>query len=324
MNKRALLTIVTCILFSLASRSQNVTYILTDGISEGNLKTKIERNISMLLTAINTAYNQESSEINYSSVDITYNATNAIGTLWQQFHFKTEKSKYVSFCVKLSGTTTIYHQSNIGVYVDPVDGTNYTGEPRREISIYLDKNGTIVDFSFTKGKFEYENVLKKGEELKDIDKRLQIIKWCEYLQNAYCNKDIHFIDDVFSDDALILVGKVITRRVSENDRIAIKKESMYKEYSKKEYLGNLKKAFGRNGYVNVSFEDFEVVRHWSNPNFYGVTLKQVWRSSTYSDTGILFLIWDFTNEDKPKIHVRVWQHMEQKRFEMGDFDIPDK
>lgn len=99
---------------------------------------------------------------------------------------------------------------------------------------------------------------------------------------------------------------------------------MYKEYSKKEYLGNLKKAFDRNGYVNVSFDDFEVVRHWSNPNFYGVTLKQVWRSSTYSDTGILFLIWDFTNEDKPKIHVRVWQHMEQKRFEMGDFDIPDK
>lgn len=324
MTRKIFLTIATCLFLSAAGLSQNVTYVLTDGISESRLKTQMEYNISRLLTAINNACDQESREINYSGISITDDVTNAIGTYWKQFRFKTEKSRYASFCVRLSGTEVIYHQGNIGVNVIPVAGNNYSGSLRREISIYLDNNGKIVDFAFSDEKFEYEQVRKKGEELKDLDKRMQIIEWCQYLQQAYCDKDTNFISDVFSDDALILVGKVTTKRVRENDHIVIRKESSYKQYSKNEYINHLKGTFKKNGYVNVKFDDFEVKRHFKNPNFYAVTLKQVWRSSTYSDTGILFLIWDFTNEDKPKIHVRVWQHLEQERFKVGDFDIPDK
>lgn len=324
MTKKIFFSIATCLLLSAAGYSQNVTYVLTDGISDGHLKTQMESNISRLLTAINNACDQGSRKINYSGINIIDSASHAIGTYWDQFHFKTENKRYASFCVKLSGNEVVYHQGNIGVNVIPVAGNNYSGPPRREISIYLDKNGTIVDFAFSKEKFEYEKVMKEGDTLGDLDKRMQIIKWCQYLQQAYCDKDTNFISDVFSDDALILVGKVTTKSVRKNDHIVIKKESSYKQYSKKEYINNLKSAFRKNGYVNVKFDDFEVKRHFKNPNFYAVTLKQVWRSSTYSDTGILFLIWDFTNEDKPKIHVRVWQHLEQKRFKVGDFDIPDK
>lgn len=151
---------------------------------------------------------------------------------------------------------------------------------------------------------------------------MQIIECCEYLQQAYCDKDIKFIDDVFSEDALILVGKLITVRKRINDRVVLKKESTYKQLSKKEYISNLQSTFNRNGYVIVKFDDFQVVRHGTNPNFYGVTLKQTWRSTTYKDEGILFLIWDFTDENNPKINVRVWQHPEQDRFELGDFEIP--
>lgn len=324
MTKKIFFSIATCLLMSAAGYSQNVTYVLTDGISDGHLKTQMESNISRLLTAINNACDQGSRKINYSGINIIDSASHAIGTYWDQFHFKTENKRYASFCVKLSGNEVIYHQGNIGVNVIPVAGNNYSGPPRREISIYLDKNGKIVDFAFSKEIFEYEQVMKKGDTLGDLDKRMQIIEWCQYLQQAYCDKDTNFISDVFSDDALILVGKVTTKSVRENDHIVIKKESSYKQYSKKEYINNLKSVFRKNGYVNVKFDDFEVKRHFKNPNFYAVTLKQVWRSSTYSDTGILFLIWDFTNEDKPKIHVRVWQHLEQKRFKLGDFDIPDK
>ena len=158
--------------------------------------------------------------------------------------------------------------------------------------------------------------------MKDLDKRMQIVEWCQYLQQAYCDKDIKFIDDVFSEDALILVGKLTTTRKRINDRVVLKTESTYKQLSKKEYIDGLRTAFNENSYVNVKFDDFQVVRHGTNPNFYGVTLKQTWRSTRYGDTGILFLIWDFTDEDNPKIHVRVWQHQEQDRFELGDFEIP--
>lgn len=322
MNKKILFTIVTCLLLSATGYSQNVTYVLTDGISDGRLKTEMESNISRLLTAINNACNQGSRKINYSDISITDRASHAIGTYWDQFHFKTEKNKYAAFCVKLSGAETIYHQGNIGVNVIPVAGNKYSGSLRREVSIYINKNGVIVDFAFTKEKFEYEQVRKEGEELDDLDKRMQIIEWCQYLQQAYCDKDIKFIDDVFSEDALILVGKLTTTRKRINEHVVIKKESTYKQLSKKEYIDNLRSTFNKNGYVIVKFDDFQVKRHGTNPNFYGVTLKQTWRSTTYHDEGILFLIWDFTDEDKPKIHVRVWQHPEQDRFKLGDFEIP--
>ena len=63
--------------------------------------------------------------------------------------------------------------------------------------------------------------------------------------------------------------------------------------------------------IRVDFDDIKVVRH-VNPapeykRCYGVTLHQSYKSGTYSDEGYLFLLWDFTDENKPKIHVRTWQ-----------------
>ncbi|MCI6830321.1 MAG: hypothetical protein MR924_13905, partial [Prevotella sp.] len=41
---------------------------------------------------------------------------------------------------------------------------------------------------------------------------------------------------------------------------------------------------------------------------YGVRLHQSWKSSTYSDEGYLFLLWEFPEDGSdPIIHVRTWQ-----------------
>ena len=71
------------------------------------------------------------------------------------------------------------------------------------------------------------------------------------------------------------------------------------------------------------------MRHPVNPNFYGVTLLQGWTSGKYHDDGYLFLLWDFTNEDAPQIHVRTWQPdkiggkplPKDEVFSLSDFDI---
>ena len=39
-------------------------------------------------------------------------------------------------------------------------------------------------------------------------------------------------------------------------------------------------------------------------------LKQGWFTKNYSDEGIVFIVWDFTDEFNPKIMVRTWQPME--------------
>ena len=67
-----------------------------------------------------------------------------------------------------------------------------------------------------------------------------------------------------------------------------------------------------------------MVRDLQDPRLYGVTLKQRWTSSTYSDTGYVFLLLDFADPDYPLIHVRSWQ---PERFDDGsiislqDFEI---
>jgi len=140
----------------------------------------------------------------------------------------------------------------------------------------------------------------------------------EQFRNAYCQKDINFMDQVFSEDALIITGKVMK---------SVKYEGPKVEYSvknKQQYLNNLRGVFAKNKYINVHFDDISVVRHGSKPNFYGVTLRQGWRSSTYSDDGVVFIVWDFTDEFAPKILVRTWQSLEEVD-ELGNkvFDIQD-
>ena len=72
--------------------------------------------------------------------------------------------------------------------------------------------------------------------------------------------------------------------------------------------------FTYNAFVKVVFDSVEIMRHEKDQDLYGVTLKQNWYSSTYSDTGWVFLLWDFKDEKNPMIYVRSWQ---PERFKDG-------
>ena len=70
------------------------------------------------------------------------------------------------------------------------------------------------------------------------------------------------------------------------------------------------------------FDIIDVERNPLHPSIYGVTLRQEWYASAYSDVGTVFLLWDFTNEDRPKIYVRTWQPNEDThRFRTTDFAL---
>jgi len=81
----------------------------------------------------------------------------------------------------------------------------------------------------------------------------------------------------------------------------------YKVQNKPQYLNSLATNFKNNKYIKVTFSDVEVVRHPANPNYYGVTLHQHWKSSNYEDDGYLLLIWEFHDGQDPIIHYRTWQ-----------------
>ena len=314
-----------CFLFGLfvmlSGYAQKVNFEFSDGIEEGILKTKMEQQMSSLLSAINEA-NAVNADVNFSSIDITDDASASLTMTWEQVHFSIEDDDIVDHCISLPGKSGGFRIQNIGVLMNPKEESGYDGEKRREIYIDFDKTGKIVDFNFTLGMNMYTEILKKGEELGDLDRRMQIIDWCEHFAKAYCDKNMKFMQTIFSDDAIIITGKMTMQRVRTDMGMKDQAKVKYVQQTKAQYLSNLSKVFASNSYVNVKFDDYTVIRHGAKPNYYGVTLRQKWHTARYSDEGTVFLIWDFTNEEAPRILVRTWQPTTEKAFKMGDFKLP--
>ena len=307
--KKIFFIAVLSFMFSMVSAQNNVDFEIADGLSNATLRTRMEQQVSKLLTAINTA-ESNGRNVNFNGIDIDDMASHSIVMLWENVRFRTLDDEIVTNCIRLGGGQfSGWQVRNIEVEMKPLDET-YKENKIQEVSIDFDKNGRIVDFNFTLGINQYMRIIKEGEELDDLDRRMQILHYVEQFRNAYNQKDINFMDAVFSEDALIITGKVIRRVPNELQIRSTRPEIQYTKLSKQQYLANLKRVFARNGYINVKFDEIKVLRHGANPNFYGVTLIQHWNSSTYSDEGILFLVWNFENPDSPQINVRTWQPME--------------
>ena len=318
---KKILCLFICLLSFVSMYAQKVNFEFSDGIDDGPLKTKMEQQVASLLTAINAA-NTSGGDVNFTGIEVTDDASASLTMTWEQVHFAIEDDDIVDHCIGLPGKSGGYRVQNIGVLMNPKPESGYDGEKRREIYIDLDKSGRIVDFNFTIGMNMYTEILKKGEELGDLDRRLQIIDWCEHFAKAYCDKNMKFMQTIFSDDAIIITGKTTMQRVRTDMGMKDQAKVKYVQQTKAQYLSNLSKVFNSNSYVNVKFDDYKVIRHGAKPNYYGVTLRQKWHTARYSDEGTVFLIWDFTNEDAPRILVRTWQPSTEKAFKMGDFKLP--
>lgn len=151
----------------------------------------------------------------------------------------------------------------------------------------------------------YESAKIAAAQPADSTFREVILHYTECLRTAYEVKDIDFINQVFSEDALIIVGKVIQQQ--KEDGFLNVRQVEYNLRSKKQYLEQLAKVFAANEHISLSFNQQKVVQHPTKQGFYGVTLKQGYRSDSYADEGYLFLLWDFRNPEQPQIHVRTWQ-----------------
>ena len=160
-----------------------------------------------------------------------------------------------------------------------------------------------------------------------------IINFVENFRTAYNRKDIKMLNSVFSDKALIITGKVITEKPnSDVERMTLANNKVvYINQTKQEYLRKLAGVFKITKYINVKFDDIEVVQHPKFDDVYGVTLKQYWHTDRYSDEGYLFLLVDFRDTDNPQIQVRTWQPYKDKHgqvitqkkdvFHLGSFRI---
>lgn len=320
---RKLLLIVMVALFAIQSQADNVKFSVSDGIDNAGIKSKIESGVSRMLTEINAAEDAGRS-LNFSAMgNIGTRVQQSMAMLWENCPFECTDEEIIEHCIT---TGTGYQVRNIPLMMKPTGEREFGEDEYQEAVISFDKQGNVESFYLSISMNLYMNVIKSNLELTDLRRRQLILDYVEQFRTAYNQKDINFLNQVFSDDALIITGKVITTKHAEG---FTSQKIQYNKQSKEQYIKNLSGVFKRNSYIKVTFDEIEVMRHPVNPNFYGVTLLQGWTSGRYHDDGYLFLLWDFTNEDAPQIHVRTWQPdkiggkplPKDEVFSLSDFDI---
>ena len=302
--------------------ADNITFTISDGIDNLSIKSKIEREVSQMLSEINAAQASGRS-LNFSVMGVNTRVQQSMAMLWENTPFMCTDEEIVEHCIT---TGSGYQVRNIPLLMKPTGEREFNEDEYQEAVISFDKQGEVESFYLSISMNLYMNVIKSNLELTDLRRRQLILDYVEQFRTAYNQKDINFLNQVFSDDALIITGKVILQKHAEG---FTSQKIQYNKQSKREYLNNLRGVFARNSYIKVTFDDIEVMRHPVNPNFYGVTLLQGWTSGHYHDDGYLFLLWDFTNEKAPQIHVRTWQPdkingkplPKDDVFSLGDFDI---
>lgn len=302
---KKLLLVFVGVFMVMSISAQEVSFHFTDGIYNATLKSRMEHNVSALLTEINQAAEQDRPlQLNGK---VGMEVAERLRMLWESFGFVCQ-SNANSICY---GLVSGYQARGIQVTVirQPEDCT----DPKtRELTISFDKAGNITRIGFALLN-NHLSFAKDEQEVYDVRRKNEILKFVEDFRNYYNEKDLESLRKIYSDDALIITGRVETRKESGDFSQRIKKRTTYTVQDKKEYLNNLAILFRNNKYIDVSFDDIMIspANSEAMKNYYGVNLIQHWKSKNksgkvYEDTGYLFLLWDF-NEDPPVIHVRAWQ-----------------
>ena len=182
-------------------------------------------------------------------------------------------------------------------------------------------SGLISSVAFALTKKAEEDIFRQAQW--NMESRYSLLTFMEDYQTAFALKRLDYIEKIFSDDAIIITGKVGAHEKNAKRFFDAKELHMthknknvkYTTYSKDEYIDKLRKDFydRRSGtykkYIQLVFEDAEISKVATNGyidnEILWIEIKQQYNSDKYSDKGYLALQIDL----KPKgsqIRVRTW------------------
>lgn len=351
--KRFLMICAVVLATTMTAMAQKVAII--EGLYDAKLQTAIETNTTMLLENINNACENNLDKVPLNDIRVNAETSNAIQKLWRNGHFKCTRKQMNMRCLT---TSNGYQLRGIKVNVYPAQETNNDEavdmdktlhtpdkvdgkEVSEEVVISYNRNGVITSFLFTLDPDIYGMLSMdkmKNSKVTEESNRQMLLNFLEQFRTAYNLKDIDFLNKIYSDSALIIKGVVVETRKNTDESKSLRnlfnddKKIIYQVQNKNQYLKDLKYTFDHKSYINVEFDSI-IIRKHPNLEYYGVTVKQKWRTNNYSDDGYVFLLWDFRNPDAPEVRVRTWQpefldKKHQKRlpndeiFGLGDFQFP--
>lgn len=177
-----------------------------------------------------------------------------------------------------------------------------------KLSFYIDSNSKqITHVAMGLGR-EAMNDVVLGHLDWSEKSRTRIVGFLEDYRTAYATKNLEYLDKVFDDNAVIVLGKRLQVAPQLNKEGYMNNHRVqFTQLTKREFLRNLRRQFQSKDYINLHFSQNRIYQLQKGVERYGIEIKQDYYSSNYGDTGYLTLIFDLTNPDQPVIHVRTWQ-----------------
>ena len=173
-------------------------------------------------------------------------------------------------------------------------------------------------------------------EQKDARRRAFIDDFLATYEAAYENKQIEYIKNFFSDDALIITETKKLKPTGSKETIpSTRKTRPYQTIveNRREYMRRLQGIFDANISIKLSIAGKKIRQHAKYLEIYGVNFTQIWKDQNGGDNlesqmpGFVFLMIDFKHgEQTPVIHIRTWQpkdniEKEQDKYFLRDFMI---
>jgi len=183
--------------------------------------------------------------------------------------------------------------------------------------VFYVKDGKIDWVNFGLEKDAVDDIARHG--MWNAESRLVLINFLENYKTAYALERLDYLNAVFSDDALIIVGNKIPQTKA-SDVAAIDRNSyQHNKLTKGQYMKQLERVFAKQEYVNIHFEDASVKKTNRTTERYEIIIKQNYYSTTYADKGYLYLLADITNPEQPVIYVRVWDENKNNLMDYGEW-----
>ncbi len=316
MKRLHLFIVALCImLVSLTHvNAQQVSVQIVEGSAPEQVKENIQTKASELLSAFNESVLADGKKIKEKLRNVigekdaaSKELVKSILKLWESSPITCSVSELEARVDVLYGDRG-YQVRDIPVLVLDADMNSQF----QNLVLSFNNEGHLTDVNMALEKHNYSEVILENIPVDDLARRQVILDFVEVFRTAYNRKDIDYLNQVYSNDALIITGKVLKKKDNKKDAPNMMStlgnvQVQYQVQNKEEYIEKLKRTFKRNSYINIKFEDVSVIRHPKRDKIYGVTLKQYWNSSTYSDVGWLFLMINFEDSLNPSIEVRTWQ-----------------
>ncbi len=181
---------------------------------------------------------------------------------------------------------------------------------------FLPSNGKIESLAMALTKKADDDIFAQANHWPEVSK-YTIQRFMEDYQTAYALKRLDYIESIFSDDAIIVHGSVLTKtnKMYQENEFKFKDAKItdvkYTRQTKDEFLKRLARQFKDREYIHLTFEDntTSTINTQGVLKFgsaFSIQIKQIYTSPVYSDRGYLSLVLNMRGKT-PVIEVRFWQ-----------------